>query len=130
MASYTGTRLIRGEGNIAGLQCCGRSSQAFSNLHYAREMTIRIVLVEQLACQVIQHACHLILSISGISICKAGSNAFVIRNKGDSRAFCCIGNIKAAAIHLGRVTGIMFIEYSGMTAVIDNRNRIIVLLIN
>ena len=49
-------------------------------------MTIRIVLVEQLACQVIQYVSYFILSISGIAICKAGSNAFVIRNKGDSRA--------------------------------------------
>ena len=93
-------------------------------------MTIRIVLVEQLACQVIQYVSYFILSISGIAICKAGSNAFVIRNKGDSRAFCCIGNMEAAANHLGRVSSIMIIEYSGMTAVIDNRNRIVILLIN
>ena len=130
LARCKGACIFSREGNIAGLQCCGRSSQAFSNLHYAREMTIRIVLVEQLACQVIQYVSYFILSISGIAICKAGSNAFVIRNKGDSRAFCCIGNIKAAANHLGRITGIMLIEYSGMTAVIDNRNRIGILLVN
>ena len=93
-------------------------------------MTIRIVLVEQLACQVVQYVSYFILSISGIAICKAGSNAFVIRNKGDSRAFCCIGNMEAAANHLGRIISIMLIEYSGMTAVIDNRNRIGILLVN
>ena len=130
LARCKGACIFRREGNIAGLQCCGRSSQAFSNLHYAREMTIRIVLVEQLACQVVQYVSYFILSISGIAICKAGSNAFVIRNKGDSRAFCCIGNIKAAANHLGRISSIMIIEYSGMTAVIDNRNRIGILLVN
>ena len=130
LARCKGACIFRREGNIAGLQCCGRSSQAFSYLHYAREMTIRIVLVEQLACQVIQYVSYFILSISGIAICKAGSNAFVIRNKGDSRAFCCIGNMEAAANHLGRIISIMLIEYSGMTAVIDNRNRMIILLIN
>ena len=93
-------------------------------------MTIRIVLVEQLACQVVQYVSYFILSISGIAICKAGSNALIICNKGNSRAFCCIGNMEAAANHLGRITGIMLIEYSSMTAVIDNRNRIIVLLVN
>ena len=93
-------------------------------------MTIRIVLVEQLACQVVQYVSYFILSLCGIAICKAGGNAFIICNKGDSRAFCCIGNMEAAANHLGRIISIILIEYSGMTAVIDNRNRIIVLLIN
>ena len=93
-------------------------------------MTIRIVLVEQLACQVIQYVSYFILSISGIAICKAGGNALIICNKGDSRAFCCIGNMEAAANHLGRVSSIMIIEYSGMTAIIYNRNRIGILLAN
>ena len=130
LARCKGACIFRREGNIAGLQCCGRSCQAFSNLHYAREMTIRIVLVEQLACQVIQYVSYFILSISGIALCKAGGNALIICDKGDSRAFCCIGNIEAAANHLGRISSIMIIEYSGMTAVIDNRNRMVILLVN
>ena len=130
LARGKGTCFFGREGNIAGLQCCGRSCQAFSNLHYAGQMTISIILVEQLACQVIQHIGYIILSISGIAICKARGNTLIICDKGDSRAFCCIGNIKAATNNLGRIISIMLIEYIGMTAVIYNRNRIVILLVN
>ena len=93
LARCKGACIFSREGNIAGLQCCGRSCQAFSNLHYASQMTISIVLVEQLACQAVQYVGYFILSISGIALCKAGGNALIICDKGDSRAFCCIGNI-------------------------------------
>ena len=130
LARCKGACIFSREGNIAGLQCCGRSCQAFSNLHYASQMTISIVLVEQLACQAVQYVGYFILSISGIALCKAGGNALIICDKGDSRAFCCIGNIEAAANNLGRISSIMIIEYSGMTAIIYNRNRIVILLVN
>ena len=130
LARCKGTCFFGREGNIAGLQCCGRSCQTIGNLHYAGQMTISIILVEQLACQVVQYVGYFILSIAGIAICKAGGNALIICDKGDSRTFCCIGNIEAAANNLARISSIMIIEYSGMTAIIYNRNRIVILLVN
>ena len=125
-----GPAIFGREGNIAGFQCCGRRSQAVSNLHYTGQITVSIVFIEQLACQVVQYVGYFILSISGIAICKAGGDTLIICNKGDSRAFSCISNIKIAANNLGRISSIMLIEYSGMTAIIYNRNRIVILLVN
>ena len=130
LARCKGACVFSREGNIAGFQSCGRSCQTIGNLHYAGQMTISIVLVEQLACQVVQYVGYFILSIARIAICKAGGNALIICDKGDSRTFCCIGNIEAATNNLARISSIMIIEYSGMTAIIYNRNRIVILLVN
>ena len=87
-------------------------------------------MIEQLACQVIQYACYVILCFSSIAVIKAGGNALIICNKGNSRALLRLSNIEITADNLRRISSIMLIEYCSMTAIIYNRNRIVILLVN
>ena len=130
LTGFLGAGCFGREGNIAGFQCCGGSSQPVGNLHYTGQIAVCIVFVEQLACHAVQYICYIVLGFGRIAIFKAGGNACIVCYKGNSRAFSCIGNIKIAADNIGRVSSIMLIENSSMTSVIYNRNRIIVLLVN
>ena len=130
LAGFLRAGRIGREGNIAGLQCCGGSSKTVGNLYNALQVAICIVMIEQLACQVIQYACYVILCFSSIAVIKAGGNALIICNKGNSRTLLRLSNIEITADNLRRICSIMLIEYCGMTAIIYNRNRIVILLVN
>ena len=112
------------EGNIAGLQCCGRSSQAISNLHETGQvlLTVYKVAVGQLACQCVQYVVNAVLVVH----CNTG----VIGNHGYYRAFCrMLDNSVACCVVFScfAVAG-MCVEDIGIATIVIDSKAVAILL--
>ena len=112
------------EGNVAGLHCCRRSSQAVSNLNIASKILLAFdkAAVCQLACQGIQYISNAVFVVH--------ADAAVVGNQGYYRAFCCTSDNGVACcivISCFAVTG-MCIVYVGIAAVVVDGNIISIVL--
>ena len=112
------------EGDIAGLQCRGRSSQAIGNLHETGQvlLTIYKVAVSQLACQCVQYVVNAVLVVH----CNTG----VVGNHGYYRAFCRMLNDGVASLIVFSCFAIAFmcIVNIGIAAVVVNGQAVSILL--
>ena len=115
-----------GEGDVAGLQGCGRSSQTISNLHKTGQVLLTgyKVAVSQLTCQCVQYvgyASFVIHRYTG-----------VVGDQGYDRAFGCLSDDGVARfVVLSRFAiSFMRVEDVGIAAVVADSQAIIILLEN
>ena len=112
------------EGDIASLQCCGRSSQAVGNLHETGQvlLTVYEVAVGQLARQCVQYVVNAGLVVH----CNTG----VVGNHGYYRSFCrMLDNSVACCVVFSCFTiAGMSIVNIGIAAVVVNGQAVSILL--
>ena len=112
------------EGNVAGLQCCGGSSQAVGNLHITGQVAfaVYVVAVGQLACQCVKYVGYAVLVIH--------SNTGVIGNQGNNGILLCMldNGVACCVVACCFTIAGMCVEDVGVAAVVINSQVIAVLL--
>ena len=109
---------ISREADIAGLQGCGRSSQAGSNLDSTCQLAI-ISGVEELLCQLVKNFINGILVFSLIIGVKAFGDTLIISDKRNIGAVISLTDGKASTENIRRIISIMVINNIGIAAVLS-----------